>query len=122
MEKSARKRCLSPATWASHEVLGCGRASPSGPLHPLTLASPKVLSYSQLCAALGVTQDSPDPPTFLSTGEIHAFLSSPSGRRTKRLVTLRHTMLAPSCRPSSLSAPSQRGPQGLSGEQQIPGQ
>nr|XP_045238864.1 cyclin-F isoform X5 [Macaca fascicularis]XP_045238865.1 cyclin-F isoform X5 [Macaca fascicularis] len=48
------------------------------------ISQEKVLSYSQLCAALGVTQDSPDPPTFLSTGEIHAFLSSPSGRRTKR--------------------------------------
>ncbi|XP_021787358.1 cyclin-F isoform X2 [Papio anubis] len=48
------------------------------------ISQEKVLSYSQLCAALGVTQDSPDPPTFLSTGEIHTFLSSPSGRRTKR--------------------------------------
>nr|XP_037851639.1 cyclin-F-like [Chlorocebus sabaeus] len=48
------------------------------------ISQEKVLSYSQLCAALGMTQDSPDPPTFLSTGEIHAFLSSPSGRRTKR--------------------------------------
>ncbi|XP_017366486.1 cyclin-F isoform X2 [Cebus imitator] len=48
------------------------------------ISQEEVLSYSQLCAALGVTQDSPDPPTFLSTGEIHAFLSSPSGRRTKR--------------------------------------
>ncbi|XP_078200485.1 cyclin-F isoform X5 [Callithrix jacchus] len=48
------------------------------------ISQEEVLSYSQLCAALGVTQDSPDPPTFLSTGEIHAFLSSPSGRRSKR--------------------------------------
>ncbi|XP_030654042.1 cyclin-F isoform X2 [Nomascus leucogenys] len=48
------------------------------------ISQEEVLSYSQLCAALGVTQDSPEPPTYLSTGEIHAFLSSPSGRRTKR--------------------------------------
>nr|XP_027796476.1 cyclin-F [Marmota flaviventris] len=44
----------------------------------------EVLSHSQLCVALGVKQESPEPPSFLSTGEIHAFLSSPSGRRTKR--------------------------------------
>ncbi|XP_026899337.2 cyclin-F [Acinonyx jubatus] len=44
----------------------------------------EVLSYGQLCAALGVKQGSPEPTSFLSTGDIHAFLSSPSGRRTKR--------------------------------------
>ncbi|MBV96427.1 Cyclin-F, partial [Eschrichtius robustus] len=43
-----------------------------------------VLSYGQLCAALGVKQESPEPASFLSTGDIHTFLSSPSGRRTKR--------------------------------------
>ena len=51
---------------------------------PLTPASPQVLSYGQLCAALGVKQESPEPASFLSTGDIHTFLSSPSGRRTKR--------------------------------------
>jgi hypothetical protein len=50
----------------------------------LTLASSQVLSYGQLCATLGVKQESPEPPSFLSAGEIHTFLSSPSGRRTKR--------------------------------------
>nr|XP_020753137.1 cyclin-F isoform X2 [Odocoileus virginianus texanus] len=44
----------------------------------------EVLSYGQLCAALGVKQESPEPAPFLSAGDIHAFLSSPSGRRTKR--------------------------------------
>ncbi|XP_025772504.1 cyclin-F [Puma concolor] len=44
----------------------------------------EVLSYGQLCAALGVKQGSPEPTSFLSAGDIHAFLSSPSGRRTKR--------------------------------------
>lgn len=53
---------------------------------PLTLASSQVLSYGQVCAALGVKQESPEPASFLSTGDIHAFLSSPSARRTKRLV------------------------------------
>ncbi|XP_032461897.1 cyclin-F isoform X1 [Phocoena sinus] len=43
-----------------------------------------VLSYGQLCATLGVKQESPEPASFLSTGDIHTFLSSPSGRRTKR--------------------------------------
>lgn len=51
---------------------------------PLTLVSSQVLSYGQLCAALGVKQGSPEPTSFLSTGDIHAFLTSPSGRRTKR--------------------------------------
>lgn len=49
-----------------------------------TLASLQVLSYAELCSALGVKQESPDPPSFPSTGEIHTFLSSPSGRRSKR--------------------------------------
>ncbi|KAJ1067972.1 hypothetical protein K5549_021143, partial [Capra hircus] len=44
----------------------------------------EVLSYGQLCAALGVKQESLEPAPFLSAGDIHAFLSSPSGRRTKR--------------------------------------
>ncbi|XP_023472318.1 cyclin-F [Equus przewalskii] len=48
------------------------------------ISQEEVLSYSQLCTALGVKQESPEPASFLSTGEIHAFLSSPSGRRTKR--------------------------------------
>nr|XP_012599315.1 cyclin-F isoform X1 [Microcebus murinus] len=48
------------------------------------ISQQEVLSYGQLCAALGVEQDSPEPPCFLSTGDLHAFLSSPSGRRTKR--------------------------------------
>lgn len=56
---------------------------PRGPMR-LTLASFQVLSYGQLCAALGVKQGSPEPTAFLSAGDIHAFLSSPSGRRTKR--------------------------------------
>ncbi|XP_045397164.1 cyclin-F isoform X2 [Lemur catta] len=48
------------------------------------ISQQEVLSYGQLCAALGVEQDSPEPPCFLSTGDLHTFLSSPSGRRTKR--------------------------------------
>ncbi|OBS64350.1 hypothetical protein A6R68_07105 [Neotoma lepida] len=44
----------------------------------------EVLSYAELCTALGVRQESPEPPSFPSTGEIHTFLSSPSGRRSKR--------------------------------------
>ncbi|XP_032316105.1 cyclin-F [Camelus ferus] len=48
------------------------------------ISQEEVLSYGQLCAALGVKQESPEPASFLSAGEIHAFLSSPSGRRTKR--------------------------------------
>ncbi|XP_013373472.1 PREDICTED: cyclin-F [Chinchilla lanigera] len=43
----------------------------------------EVLSYSQLCTALGV-KESPEPASFLNSGEICPFLSSPSGRRTKR--------------------------------------
>ncbi|XP_060028527.1 cyclin-F isoform X2 [Erinaceus europaeus] len=48
------------------------------------ISQEEALSYGQVCAALGVKQDSPEPAAFLSTGDIHAFLSSPSGRRTKR--------------------------------------
>ncbi|XP_004586735.2 cyclin-F [Ochotona princeps] len=48
------------------------------------ISQEEVLSYGQLCAVLGVTQESPEPPSFLNTGDIHTFLSSPSGRRTKR--------------------------------------
>ncbi|KAI5932449.1 Cyclin-F [Manis javanica] len=47
------------------------------------ISQEEVLSYSQLCAALGVKQESPEPTSFLSAGDIHTFLSSP-GRRTKR--------------------------------------
>lgn len=88
MKKSARKRCCLSLAWVSRGCraggLGCLLQSPLRWLPSLTLASPQVLSYSQLCVALGVKQESPEPPSFLSTGEIHAFLSSPSGRRTKR--------------------------------------
>ena len=55
-----------------------------GLARPLTLAALQVLSYGQLCAALGVKQESLEPAPFLSAGDIHAVLSSPSGRRTKR--------------------------------------
>ncbi|XP_049555044.1 cyclin-F isoform X3 [Orcinus orca] len=48
------------------------------------ISQEEVLSYGQLCATLGVKQESPEPASFLSTGDIHTFLSSPSGRRTKR--------------------------------------
>uniref|UniRef100_A0A8D2JST3 Cyclin-F n=1 Tax=Sciurus vulgaris TaxID=55149 RepID=A0A8D2JST3_SCIVU len=48
------------------------------------ISQEEVLNYSQLCVALGVKQESPEPPSCLSTGEIHTFLSSPSSRRTKR--------------------------------------
>ncbi|KAM6155646.1 cyclin-F [Rhynchocyon petersi] len=48
------------------------------------ISQDEVISYSQLCALLGVKQENPEPTSFLSSGEIHAFLSSPSGRRTKR--------------------------------------
>ncbi|KAG8506389.1 Cyclin-F, partial [Galemys pyrenaicus] len=48
------------------------------------ISQEEVLSYSQLCAALGVQHESPAPASFLSAGEIQAFLSSPSGRRSKR--------------------------------------
>ncbi|KAF6123485.1 cyclin F [Phyllostomus discolor] len=48
------------------------------------ISQEEVLSYSQVCAALGVKQESPEPTSFLSSGDIHSFLSSPSARRTKR--------------------------------------
>lgn len=56
---------------------------------PLTLAFSQVLSYGQVCVALGVKQESPEPTSFLSAGDIDSFLSSPSARRTKRLVAPR---------------------------------
>jgi len=45
-----------------------------------------MMSYSQLCSLLGVKQEDPEP-SLLHTNvvEIHTFLSSPSGQRTKRL-------------------------------------
>lgn len=67
----------SSATWAPG-----GRAR--GGVGFFTPASPQVLSYAELCTALGVKQESPEPPSFPSTGEIHTFFSSPSGRRSKR--------------------------------------
>uniref|UniRef100_G3TG00 Cyclin-F n=1 Tax=Loxodonta africana TaxID=9785 RepID=G3TG00_LOXAF len=48
------------------------------------ISQEEVISYSQLCTLLGMKQENPEPVSFLSAGEIHAFLSSPSGRRTKR--------------------------------------
>ncbi|XP_051037200.1 cyclin-F [Phodopus roborovskii] len=48
------------------------------------ISQEEVLSYAELCTALGVKQESPEPSSFPSTGEIHTFLSSPSGRRNKR--------------------------------------
>ncbi|ELK30079.1 Cyclin-F [Myotis davidii] len=48
------------------------------------ISQEEVLSYSQVCAALGVKQESPEPTSFLSSGDIHTFLSSPSARKTKR--------------------------------------
>ncbi|NWU70260.1 CCNF protein, partial [Pterocles burchelli] len=48
----------------------------------------KMMSYSQLCSLLGVKQEDPEPSTLhTNVVEIQAFLSSPSGRRTKRLKT-----------------------------------
>ncbi|CAM4623040.1 cyclin-F isoform X1 [Caretta caretta] len=45
----------------------------------------KVMSYSQLCSLLGVKQEDPEPsPLHTSAEEIQTFLSSPSGKRTKR--------------------------------------
>ncbi|KAM7151551.1 cyclin-F isoform 1-T1 [Macrochelys suwanniensis] len=45
----------------------------------------KVVSYSQLCSLLGVKQEDPEPsPLHTSAEEIQTFLSSPSGKRTKR--------------------------------------
>ncbi|XP_037670343.1 cyclin-F [Choloepus didactylus] len=48
------------------------------------ISQEEVMSYSQLCTALGVRPETPEPTSFLHTGEIHAFLSSPSGRKAKR--------------------------------------
>ncbi|XP_010079505.1 PREDICTED: cyclin-F, partial [Pterocles gutturalis] len=45
----------------------------------------KMMSYSQFCSLLGVKQEDPEPSTLhTNMVEIQAFLSSPSGRRTKR--------------------------------------
>ncbi|XP_067389439.1 cyclin-F isoform X2 [Emydura macquarii macquarii] len=45
----------------------------------------KVMSHSQLCSLLGVKQEDPEPsPLHTSAEEIQTFLSSPSGKRTKR--------------------------------------
>ncbi|XP_042554331.1 cyclin-F [Dipodomys spectabilis] len=48
------------------------------------ISQDEALSYGQLCAVLGVKRETPEPLTFLGAEEIHTFLSSPSGRRTKR--------------------------------------
>ncbi|NXR05289.1 CCNF protein, partial [Sagittarius serpentarius] len=46
----------------------------------------KMMSYSQFCSLLGVKQEDPEPrPLHTNVVEIQAFLSSPSGKRTKRL-------------------------------------
>ncbi|NXT48966.1 CCNF protein, partial [Pluvianellus socialis] len=46
----------------------------------------KMMSYSQLCSLLGVKQEDPEPsPLHTNVVEIQTFLSSPSGKRTKRL-------------------------------------
>uniref|UniRef100_A0A8C8R8C1 Cyclin-F n=1 Tax=Pelusios castaneus TaxID=367368 RepID=A0A8C8R8C1_9SAUR len=45
----------------------------------------KMMSYSQLCSLLGVKQEDPEPSLLhTSAEEIQTFLSSPSGKRTKR--------------------------------------
>ncbi|KAJ7413674.1 Cyclin-F [Willisornis vidua] len=45
----------------------------------------QVMSYSQLCSALGVKQEDPEPsPLHRNVVEIQTFLSSPSGKRAKR--------------------------------------
>ncbi|NXA37481.1 CCNF protein, partial [Eudromia elegans] len=45
----------------------------------------KMMSYSQLCSLLGVKQEDPEPsPMHTNMVEIQTFLSSPSGKRTKR--------------------------------------
>lgn len=47
----------------------------------------KMMSYSQLCSVLGVKQEDPEPnPLHTNVVEIQTFLSSPSGKRTKRPV------------------------------------
>ncbi|XP_076998222.1 cyclin-F isoform X2 [Tamandua tetradactyla] len=48
------------------------------------ISQKEVMSYSQLCAVLGVRPENPEPTSLLHAGEIHTFLSSPSGRRAKR--------------------------------------
>ncbi|XP_007937860.1 cyclin-F [Orycteropus afer afer] len=48
------------------------------------ISQEEVIGYSQLCALLGVQQEDPEPAVLFSEGEVHAFLTSPSGRRTKR--------------------------------------
>lgn len=48
-----------------------------------------MMSYSQLCSLLGMKQEDPEPsPLHMNVVEIQTFLSSPSGKRTKRLVYL----------------------------------
>ncbi|KFO71272.1 Cyclin-F, partial [Cuculus canorus] len=45
----------------------------------------KMMSYSQLCSVLGVKQEEPEPSSLhTNVVEIQTFLSSPSGKRTKR--------------------------------------
>ncbi|NXJ72022.1 CCNF protein, partial [Rostratula benghalensis] len=45
----------------------------------------KMMSYSQLCLLLGVKQEDPEPSSLhTNVVEIQTFLSSPSGKRTKR--------------------------------------
>lgn len=47
----------------------------------------KMMGYSQLCSLLGMKQEDPEPsPLHTNVVEIQTFLSSPSGKRTKRLV------------------------------------
>ncbi|KAM9209341.1 cyclin-F [Dugong dugon] len=48
------------------------------------ISQEEVISYSQLCTLLGVKQENPEPVSLLSTGEIHAFLTSPSGRAKRK--------------------------------------
>ncbi|NXE24240.1 CCNF protein, partial [Ardeotis kori] len=45
----------------------------------------QMMSYSQLCSSLGMKQEDPEPsPLHTNMVEIQTFLSSPSGKRTKR--------------------------------------
>ncbi|KFP40464.1 Cyclin-F, partial [Chlamydotis macqueenii] len=45
----------------------------------------QMMSYSQLCSSLGMKQEDPEPsPLHTNVVEIQTFLSSPSGKRTKR--------------------------------------
>ncbi|XP_004373459.1 cyclin-F [Trichechus manatus latirostris] len=48
------------------------------------ISQEEVISYGQLCTLLGVKQENPEPVSLLSTGEIHAFLTSPSGRAKRK--------------------------------------